>query len=186
MKTLRSIVLGSGIALLATSPAWSAAAPAPAKSTSDLVSPVRRQDTVDKAVRLTRPPVPAPVPADLNPPYNPNGFDAPDPEEAKANAAAGIRPTQATGPAQPVGPTTDRELLEAIAARIQPTGSTIFRGKPLLNFGTKTVAEGRVITVAYPATDGRDYDIEIVSIDRTNFTLRFRGVEITRPIKPTK
>jgi hypothetical protein len=162
----------------------SAFAAATGKGTSDLASPQKRQVTVDLAARLTRPPAPAPVPDDLNSPFNPPNFSQPDPEEQKANAAAGVRSPSSGASAQANGPASVRDLLETIAARIQPTGSVVIGGKPQLTFpGAKRVTAGQVITVNY---NGEDYDLDLVAIDRTTFTLRLRGEEITRPIKPTK
>jgi hypothetical protein len=79
---------------------------------------------------------------------------------------------------------SNRELLEAMAPRIQPSGSIMLSSGPVLSFSNaKPVRIGTVITVTF---DGKEYDLEVTAIDRTNFTLRFRGEELTRPIKPTK
>jgi hypothetical protein len=181
MKTLRLLALGCGLGALAATRAAAAAAPK-----SDLVSPQRRLQTVETAARLTKAPPPFQIPADLPQPFNPAGFDAPDPEEARANAAAGIKPPAGAQPvAAPAGPTTDRDLLEAMAPRIQPTGSLVVEGRaPILTFpGAKRARVGDVLQVQF---NEKEYDIEIVGIDRTNFTLRYRGEELTRPIKPIK
>jgi hypothetical protein len=176
MKTLRPFVLGFGLAALGATPAWSAAA---SKVTSDLVVPNKRQETVDKATRLTRPATPVKLPEGMIQPFNPAGFDLRDDEE-RPNPNPGPNP----GPVVPKGPSSDRELLEAMAPRIQPTGSFILGVNPLLTFpGAKRVKVGDVISVTF---NDREYDITITAIDRTNFTLRYRGEEITRPIKPTK
>jgi hypothetical protein len=174
-----------GIVSVVMALAVSAAGAAASKVTSDLAPHQKRQETVDRALKLTRPPVPAPVPENLPQPFNPAGFDQPDPDEQRAGVAGGPARSSSAGPATaPAGPVGDRELLEAIAPRIQPTGSFIIGGKPLLTFpGAKRVSIGDVITVQF---NEREYDITITSIDRTNFTLRYRGEEITRPIKPTK
>ena len=184
MKTPRAIVMIATV-LLTASPAWSASKPA----VSDVVAPPKRQQTVDVATRLTRQPAPVPVGADLLSPFNPPNFEQPDPEELKANAAAGIRAAGQAGPggpvapAKPAGPVGDRELLEVIAARIQPTGSVNIRGKPLLTFPGKTVGVGQSFLVTY---NGQDHELELIAVERTTFTVRLRGEEITRPIKPTK
>jgi hypothetical protein len=181
MKTPRLLVLGGVFAALATTPMWSAAAN-PSKITSDLLPHVKRQETVDKAARLTRPPTAAPVP-ELPQPFNPPGFDAPDADDPRAPVTPGQRPTPGVATA-PAGPTSDRDLLEAMAPRIQPTGMVTLGGNPLLIFpGAKRVRVNDVITVTF---NDREYDITITAIDRTNFTLRYRGEELTRPIKPTK
>lgn len=181
MTTPRVILLFTA-SLFAASSAWSASKPA----VSDIVAPPKRQQTVDTATRLSLPPAPVPAPTTLLSPFNPADFDQPDPEEQRANAAAGIRPTGPAGqagPAKPAGPVGDRELLEVIAARIQPTGSVNVRGKPLLTFPGKTVGVGQSFLVTY---NGQDHELELIAVERTTFTLRLRGEEITRPIKPTK
>ncbi len=178
MKTLRRLALMSGLTLLAATPAWSASG----KITSDLVVPAKRQETVDKATHLTRPPVPAPVPVNLNPPFNPSGFDAPDADEG-GTASAGATGAKTAVAVKPAGPVGNRELLEAMAPRIQPTGSFIVGGNPLLTFpGAKRVRVGDTIQVVF---NEKEYELEVTAIDRTNFTLRFRGEEITRPIAKT-
>lgn len=167
----RTAVLGI-ILSLAASTGWSANG----KVSSDLTLPVKRQETVDRALRLTKPPVPAPVRPNMTQPFNPNGFDLPD----DSQPAVGTRPASPGNP-QPTAPAGNRELLESIAARIQPTGSLVVAGRPpVLSFaGAKRVQVGNVISVTY---NDRDYDLEVVAITTTNFTLRYRGEEITRPI----
>lgn len=171
-----------------------AALPAAAKPLSDLVSPEKRRATVDLSQRLTRPPEPVPLPADLAQPFNPPGFDQPDPEELRAAAAAAARaaaanPALATGPgatpavARPVG---DREILEGIAAKIRPSGMVQPTGKPArLTFGRQTVEVGGTFNVTNPA-NGQEYTLELVAIEPPTFTLRYHNEEITRPIKSGK
>lgn len=162
---------------------------AAAKSTSDLMSPARRQQTVETAQRLTSPPAPAPVPADLPHPFNPPDFSLPDPEEVKATQAAAPRPgtPRAAGgvaaPVQPAGPAGDRETLEVLASKLVPGGMFVVGGKPLLIIGKNRFEVGTKFGVTY---NNQDYELELVAIDRTTFTLRYRGEEITRPIKPVK
>jgi hypothetical protein len=158
---------------------------AAAKGGAPRAPPPPRQATVELAEKLTRPPVPAPVPDDLVSPFNPPNFSQPDPEEAKATAAAGVRAAaSAVGAQAPAGPATDRELLENIAARIQPTGSVVLGGRRQLTFpNAKRVSTGEVIIVNY---NGQDYELDVVAINPPTFTLRLRGEEITRPIKSTK
>jgi len=188
MNPSRLFLFGAGLLLGVSAPAaWAAS-----KSASDLMPPQKRQVAVDAGTRLTRPPVPAPAPVDLVTPFNPPAFDQPDPEEQKANAASGGRPTApaaggTAANAAPTGPLSDRDLLETIAPRIQPTGSFTFGGKPQLTFpGAKRVTIGDHFVVRYPPDGGQDYELEVTAIDRTTFTLRLRGEEITRPIKPSK
>jgi hypothetical protein len=173
-----------------------------AKTASDLVSPEKRRAAVELAQRLTRVPDPGSVPADLVNPFNPAGFDQPDPEELRAAAAAyakgqtqgpapqggapgvagagGAAPGAAAGPGPAPRPPGEREILESLAAKLPTTGTFIFNGEPLLVLGRGRVKVGDKFTVAY---NGQDYELELTAIDRTTFTLRYHGEEITRSIK---
>ena len=170
------------------------AAPAPAKTVSDLVSPDKRRAVVEQAQKLTHPVEPAPLPAELPQPFNPAGFDQPDPEEVKAAAAAAaVRAAAAPTVAAPTpgtpaaaAPAGDREILENIAAVIRPSGTIKIGDKAArLTFGRKTVQVGGQFTVTNPA-NGQDYELELVAIEPPTFTLRYHTEEITRPIKSGK
>jgi hypothetical protein len=183
MKTRFFLPAGAVMLFLALPELFSAA-----KSTSDLMPPVRRQKTVELAQFLTRPPTPASVPADLPNPFNPVDFSLPDPEEVKA-AQSAPRVEQARTPGvaaatlKPAGPTGDRETLEVLAGKLVPGGVFIVGGKPLLIIGKNRFEVGTKFGVTY---NNQDYELELVAIDRTTFTLRYRGEEITRPIKPAR
>jgi len=152
-----------------------------AKPLSDLISPEKRRATVEQAQKLAQAPVLTPLPAELPQPFNPPGFEQPDPEEVKAAAAAQAAATStASGPAKP---STDRELLEHIATRIQPSGIFVLGDTRFLAFGQKRVSPGDILTVTY---DGQDYQIEVAAIDQSTFTLRLNKEEYTRPLKPAK
>ena len=161
---------------------------AAAKPISDLVSPEKRRTIVELAQHLTRPPEPVPVPADFTHPFNPAGFDQPDPEEVKAAAAAytknagpaPVSPGGAAAPAQAPRPPGEREILESLALKLPTTGTMIFNGEPLLLLSRGRVKVGDKFTVAF---NGQDYELELIAIDRTTFTLRYHGEEITRSIK---
>lgn len=160
---------------------------AASKSTSDIVSPQKRQQTVDNAKLLTRPPTPVPLPADLTSPYSPANFEQPDPEEQKGSGPAVAQSSSGAassgGPARPSAPVGDRDLLESLAARIPSTGTIEAPGgKRLLVVGKYRLEAGQTFTVTNPAT-GQDCDLELIAIDRTTFTLRYRGEETTRPIR---
>ncbi len=166
-----------------------------AKVTSDILPEKRRQVTVDTAERLAQRKAPEPVAKDLPSPFNPADFDKPDASEVVAGGtrtASGGSKTPAgpagggTGPVaptQPQAPAGDRETLEMLAVQITPSAMIEFRGKPLLVIGATRFEVGTRFTAAY---NGQDYEIELVAIDRTTFTLRYRGEEITRPIKPVR
>ncbi len=162
------------------------AALAPAKPVSDLDSVEKRHASVQLAQRLTRPPEPVPVPEGLTNPFNPAGFEQSDPEEAKAVAAALAKANQAAGggggaaAAQAARPQGEREILESLAAKLPTKGTMIMGGEPLLILTGGRVKVGDKFTVAF---NGQDYELELVAIERTTFTLRYHGEEIVRSIK---
>jgi hypothetical protein len=165
-----SIILAATIAPFALA--------APAAPRSDLVPLAKRAATVELANKLAVQNDPVPLPADYARPFNPPGFDQPDAEEVKAK----INGQTANEPAKPTG---DNEILAAIAPRVTPdgTGSLPKTGEPILFFRQKKLKVGDSLTITF---DGRDYRVEIAAIDRTTFTMRLNGAEITRPIKPGK
>jgi hypothetical protein len=182
------------VAFVAPAMLWAAKG----KMTSEILTPTMRQVPVDLAARLTRPPVADAPRADLKSPFNPPEFDRPTPEEAKlaaAKAAAAGAPAVATpaagaatsgAGATPAGaagakpsPASDREILELVAARIPSSGIIIFSGKSLLVVGGKRYEVGNRFTVTH---GGQDYELELVAIERTTFTLRYRGEQFARPI----
>ena len=181
---IRLVLLG---ALLLTAPGLPAAlgAAAATKVTSDLVPPARRQIIVETAERLSRPPAPAPLPADLPQPFNPTGFDQPDPADQPKPVPTPVgQPVGPVAPGQqPAPPAGDRGILEALAAKIPSTGTIMMGGRPLLIVGKNRIEIGQDFVVTY---NNQDYELKLVSIDRTTFTLRMRGEEITRPIKLAK
>ena len=129
------------------------------------------------------------MPADLPQPFNPPGFDQPDPDEIKSAAVpmgprpAANTPGGAAAPVQPAGPQGDRETLEVLGGLLKPSGSITLGGVPRLIIGTNRFEVGTKFGVTY---NNQDYELELVAIDRTTFTLRYRGEEITRPIRPTR
>lgn len=148
-----------------------------AKAAADILPPQRRQAVVDTAERLAQRPLPEPVPAELPNPFNPPTFDPPEPGAPRHEAPA------AAGPAQPVSPPGDREILETLAMRLTPSGTIALGGKPFLIIERNRFEVGTKFIVTY---NDQDYELELVAIDRTTFKLRYRGEEITRPIKPVK
>jgi hypothetical protein len=182
MKTRHVALLFVAPLVLALPAAIGAAAePAPKGSKTDILPPPRRQPTVDAAERLTRTPTPAPVAADLKSPFNPPDYSKPDPNDPKSQQAAPTQPGTTSAPAQAVP--GDKELLESLAARLPSTGTISLGGKPMLIVGKNRFEIGTKFTVAF---NGQDYELELVAIDRTTFTLRFRGEETTRPIRSVK
>ena len=75
----------------------------------------------------------------------------------------------------------DRQLLEAIAPMITPSGTAVFGGRSLLLFGQKKLKVGDTLPIIYK---DKPYELTITAIDDGTFTLRLRAEEITRTIKP--
>jgi hypothetical protein len=166
--------LGATLALGAASQAQSA-----------LTSPQQRQAAVDLATRLTREPEPTPLPEELKNPFNPPDFTQADPAAPRGPAAPGGAAPAAPSPVAPAGPAADRDILETLAQRIPSQGTMLAPGnRTLLLVGTGPTARrlqvGDVFTVTY---NNQDYDLALVAIASTTFTLRYRNEEITRPIK---
>ncbi|HWA08363.1 MAG TPA: hypothetical protein VG838_02740 [Opitutaceae bacterium] len=137
---------------------------------SDLVPSEERQGVLDLASRLSHPSEPAPVGAGLKTPFD---FDKaePDPTPPPSNG----------GPPQPAQSKGAREILETLAPLIRPTGTLIMSGRPpILNFGRTNVKVGGKLTINF---EGNDYDLELVAVTSTSFTLRYKDEETTRPIK---
>lgn len=146
-----------------------------------VTNPAKRQQSIDHAKAFVAPREIVPLNVD---PFNSPAF-------AEAAAAVGRvsnvpNPTTPAGtgtgatPAAPTGPRTDHDLLAAIANSLKPGGSIVLGGQPTLLFGQKRVKAGGVLTITF---EGNQYTLEVVSIDRTNFTLRLNREEFTRPIK---
>jgi hypothetical protein len=154
---------------------------ASARIESEIAPPEKRKASVEKAANLAKVTAVAPLPAALSLPFAPPGFDLTDAEEAAA-AAAAARLANAQNPSAPPPP-SDHQLLEEIVSKVKPSGTVYIGDKPLLMFGKRYVKTGTHFTVTYKGTD---YDLELTQIDGTNFTLRYKSDEITRPIKPGK
>jgi hypothetical protein len=139
---------------------------------SDLAPIDVRKKSVDLAQKLAKVETPESLAdAGLPHPFNPPGFGVES--RPVVDAAPGV-PAKAFG---------DRELLAALVQKIQPKGTLSLGSNQLLIFGKRNLRAGDRITVSF---EGQDYNLELVSFDRTNFTLRLNHEEITRPIKPGK
>jgi hypothetical protein len=151
-----------------------------AKVTPDLLPPQRRQTTVTLAESLAERKAPPPLPENLVSPFNPTDFERNEAQEQAAARAAAASSDSRSGPTPPPAPLGDRQILEVLAAQLTPTGTMQISGSPRLVMGSKRFEIGTRFTVTY---NNEDYELELTSIDRTTFTLRYRGEEITRPIK---
>jgi hypothetical protein len=142
---------------------------------SDLVPPPKRQPTVMTAKQLALAPQAASLPADVPNPFNPVDFDQPQGEAAKATTAG------ATAAAIEL-PRSDLEMLEVLVSRIPSAGTMSYQGKLEIFLGGNRIGLGQVFTVPH---NNRDYDLELVAITSTTFTLKYRDAMITRPMRQT-
>jgi hypothetical protein len=145
-----------------------------------VLSPAKRQEALERGKALIAPREIAPIAVN---PFYPTAF-------TEAVAGMGRVSGPATTPRQdggteavktaPTGPRTDRELLQAIAAGLKPSGFFTLGGQPTLVFGQKRVKAGGNVTINF---EGADYTVEITTITPPNFTLRLNREEFTRTIK---
>ena len=68
-----------------------------------------------------------------------------------------------------------------VAAQIQPSGTLMVSGTPRLMIGNRPFEVGTRFAATY---NQQNYELELAAIGETTFTLRYRGEEITRQIKP--
>jgi hypothetical protein len=152
-----------------------------ARVTSDLLPPQRRQAAVETAERLAQRTAPPPLAENLPSPFNPPDFDraeASEPQEDPGSRTANTGPV-----APPPRILGDREILETLAAQLNPTGTIQMGDSSRLVMGSRRFEIGTRFTVSY---NNKDYELELIAIERTTFTLRYRGEEITRPIKSVR
>lgn len=145
-----------------------------------VLNPAKRQAALERSKTLVAAREVTPIAVD---PFHPQAF-----AEAVAGAgrvSAGTNPPPGTGgdtggTQTPTGPRTDRDLLQAIARSLKPSGYIVLGGQPSISFGQKRVKPGGILTITF---EGNQYTLEVVSIDRANFTLRLNREEFTRTIK---
>jgi hypothetical protein len=138
----------------------------------DVLPPAKRAATVELASKLLSPPAsPAAAGPNVNP-FTLNGSrsdDGADESLAAANRAAIMA--------------SNRTLLEALSSQLEPKGTFIMGGEPIILLGQKKLKVGE----RYPITfEGAVYELEITSIETTRFSVRYKNEEITRPIVITK
>jgi hypothetical protein len=141
-----------------------------------VLSPAKRQEALERGKALIAPREITTIAVN---PFYPIAF-------AEAVASMGrvsgpVAPAQDTGTESvPTGPRTDRDLLQAIAIALKPSGFFTIGGQPTLVFGQKRVKAGGSVTINF---EGADYTVEIPTITPPNFTLRLNREEFTRTIK---
>jgi hypothetical protein len=174
---LRVLLLASLAGTGCTAPTVAATA---ARVIPDLQPPQKRQATVATAERLVKRTTPEPIASDLVSPFSPPSFERP---EGGAVGAVSTPRGPAGSPPPAPAPLTVRQTLENLAGQITPSGMIMMRGAPRLVIGNKPFEVGTRFTATF---NNQDYELELIAIDRTTFTLRYRGEEITRPIKPVR
>lgn len=176
MKTQLSRILGI-LALVLTG--------ATLASAQTVTAPAKRQQALERGKALVTPREVTPVAVD---PFYPAAFSEAVAAMGRVSGTAPSTPNTTTpapgGNTEPVrvptGPRTDRELLQAIAQSLRPSGFIVLGNVPSLSFGQKRVKAGETLTITF---EGSQYTLEVVSIDRTNFTLRLNREEFTRTLK---
>jgi hypothetical protein len=146
-----------------------------AAENSNVISPLKRQELIDQTKGFLA----AKELSALG--KNPFQSDATQ-ETAPVSTQSESTIVATTDTVSKGGPAGPRDLLQAIAtsASLKPTGFFVLGGQPTLVFGQKRVKAGNFLTITF---EGAEYTVEIVSIDRPNFTLRLNREEFTRPIK---
>jgi hypothetical protein len=85
--------------------------------------------------------------------------------------------------AAPVARPSDQEFINTLAAQLSPTGALQMGGQAFLLFGEKKVKVGEFIPINF---DNETYEVELLDLTRTAFTVRLNNVQTTRSIKPAK
>jgi len=134
-------------------------------------SPVKRQEVLEKAKKFL---AVRDVPAVSVDPFHSEKFS-----ELVLGAGRVSGTPAPVGPIAPA-PRTERDILQAIATSLKPSGNFVLSGQPTLVFGQKRVKAGGFLTITF---EGTEYTLEITAIERTSFTLRLNREEFTRPIK---
>jgi hypothetical protein len=165
---LRITMLGA--ASLVAALAWAAEG-------DTVTSPAKRQEALDQGKQLVAPKEITPITTD--PFYSEAFAETVAALQGRSPGVAAPGPGDTTSHA-PAGPRTDHDVLAAIAASLKPSGYIVLGDQPSLSFGQKRVKPGGTLTINF---EGKEYTLEITSIDHTNFTLRLNREEFTRTIK---
>lgn len=139
-------------------------------SAEDVLSPTKRAETLKNGKALLSTKEGAGTAKD---PFHSEAFV----ETLATNS--GLTTTKPQTEGVPTGPRSNRDVLQAIATSLKPRYLEL-GGQAILFFGQKRVKAGDKLTINF---EGTDYALDIVSIDRPNFTLRLNRDEFTRPIK---
>ena len=170
MNTPNSLVglLGAAVLLGVSQPK------AFAVRSSDLAPVQTRNAVIKVAQKLSVAPQVSTLPADLTNPFNPPEFDQPSTNGGRNS----VRPAEVTKAAEIV-PLSDGEVLKALARQFPPSGAMTRGDKWILTIGSRQLQAGQVLMLPY---NGREYEVEIVSVEGRSFTLRYRDEQITRSL----
>lgn len=135
-----------------------------------VLPPAQRQGALDKARQVLTTKEAVPVAAD---PFHSERF-------AEMVSGASRANTPAVAAVGAPNQRTARDILQAIAASLTPSGNFVMNGEHTLVFGQKRVKAGDFLTITF---EGAEYTLEITAIERTSFSLRLNREEFTRPIK---
>jgi len=139
-----------------------------------VANPAKRAEVIAQAKALLSAKDNSP---EVKDPFHSTGFN----ETLAANSGRSSVAATPDAVARPTsGPRSERDILQAIAANLKPSGFFVLGGEPTLVFGQKRVKAGGTISIRFEDTD---YTLEVASIERPNFTLRLNREEFTRPIK---
>ena len=132
------------------------------------VAPAAQRSSVIRAVNdRMRPPV----------------YAHPQEDIYKNNPFAPNKHIQAEEEAAPIPHGSDEEFVAKLAAQLAPTGVFIFGDQTFLLFGEKKVKVGDTILIPF---DNNSYEVELIGLTRTSFTVRLNQAEVSRSIKPAK
>lgn len=147
---------------------------------ADILPPQRREAAVTNGQKYAQRQALPELPENTPNPFNPPDFGQPDQEPLPLPPKGGAAAGAAAAAPRPPG---DREILETLAMKLNPSGTFVLGDRSMIIIDRNRFEVGTKFIVTY---DERDYELELVAIDRTTFTLRYRGEEITRSIKPVK
>ncbi len=139
---------------------------------SDVAAPNKRAEVTGIANNLLNP-APRSTPPAIYNPFTLSGERAGSPSVQAGTAAAVM--------VSPVGNT--RDLLEKLAAKIEPSGTVVMGGEAILLLGQNRLKVGDLYSINF---EGATYEVEVIAIESTRFSIRYKNEELTRPIVITK
>lgn len=75
---------------------------------------------------------------------------------------------------------SEAELVNELASKIPATGTLVFGGNSMLLLGSKKVKIGEKINIAQ---DGKDYELTLVAVNATTFSVKLGETTRTRPVR---